>query len=252
MSKYVKLLGIVTSLMVGPVRAEIALVAVASNFSGAIKELEQVFEMESGHLIETVFGSSGRFFAQISNGAPFHVFLSADQDKPVALNKAGLVVEESRFTYALGKLVLWSSQSNLVDSTGQVLKQNNFRRLAIANPRLAPYGIAAIEALENLGLVSGIQGKIIQGENIAQAYQFVSTGNVELGLVAFSQVLQQDRITSGSSWIIPANLYNPIRQDAVLLRNGANNQAAIAFLKFIRSEPGRAIIESFGYQVEMR
>jgi molybdate transport system substrate-binding protein len=199
-----------------------------------------------------VFGSSGRFFTQINNGAPFHVFLSADQEKPVALKKAGLVVEESRFTYALGKLVLWSFQSNLVDSSGQVLKQNNFRRLAIANPRLAPYGIAAMEVLENLGLASGIQGKIIQGENIAQAYQFVRTGNVELGLVAFSQVHQQDRIGSGSSWIIPASLYNPIRQDAVLLRRGANNQAAIAFLKFIRSEPGRAIIESSGYQVEMR
>ena len=252
MSKYVKLLGIVVSLMVGPVRAETALISVASNFSGAFEELEQVFEMESGHLIETVFGSSGRFFAQINNGAPFHAFLSADQEKPDALQKAGLVVEESRFTYALGKLVLWSSQSNLVDSSGQVLKQNNFRRLAIANPRLAPYGIAAMEVLENLDLASGIQGKIIQGENIAQTYQFVSTGNVELGLVAFSQVYRQDRIVSGSSWIIPADLYNPVRQDAVLLRRGANNQAAIAFLKFIRSEAGRAIIESFGYQVEKR
>ena len=252
MGKYLKLLGIVVSLMVGQVRAETALIAVASNFSGAVEELEQVFEMESGHLIETVFGSSGRFFAQINNGAPFHVFLSADQEKPDALQKAGLVVEDSRFTYALGKLVLWSSQSNLVDSSGQVLKQNNFRRLAIANPRLAPYGIAAMETLENLDLASGIQGKIIQGENIAQTYQFVSTGNVELGLVAFSQVYRQDRIVSGSSWIIPADLYNPVRQDAVLLRRGANNQAAIAFLKFIRSEAGRAIIESFGYQVEMR
>ena len=252
MSKYVKLLGIVVSLMVGPVRAETALISVASNFSGTFEELEQVFEMESGHLIETVFGSSGRFFAQINNGAPFHAFLSADQEKPDALQKAGLVVEESRFTYALGKLVLWSSQSNFVDSSGQVLKQNNFRRLAIANPRLAPYGIAAMEVLENLDLASGIQGKIIQGENIAQTYQFVSTGNVELGLVAFSQVYRQDRIVSGSSWIIPADLYNPVRQDAVLLRRGANNQAAIAFLKFIRSEAGRAIIESFGYQVEMR
>ena len=252
MSKCVKLLGIVVSLMVGAVRAETALISVASNFSGAFEELKQVFEMESGHLIETVFGSSGRFFAQINNGAPFHAFLSADQEKPDALQKAGLVVEDSRFTYALGKLVLWSSQSNLVDSSGQVLKQNNFRRLAIANPRLAPYGIAAMEVLENLDLASGIQGKIIQGENIAQTYQFVSTGNVELGLVAFSQVYQQDRIVSGSSWIIPDDLYNPVRQDAVLLRRGANNQAAIAFLKFIRSEAGRAIIESFGYQLEMR
>ena len=252
MCKYVKLLGIVVILMVGTVRAESALISVASNFSGAFEELEQVFEMESGHLIETVFGSSGRFFEQINNGAPFHAFLSADQEKPDALQKAGLVVEESRFTYALGKLVLWSSQSNLVDSSGQVLKQNNFRRLAIANPRLAPYGIAAMEVLENLDLASGIQGKIIQGENIAQTYQFVSTGNVELGLVAFSQVYRQDRIVSGSSWIIPADHYNPVRQDAVLLRRGANNQAAIAFLKFIRSEAGRAIIESFGYKVEMR
>jgi molybdate transport system substrate-binding protein len=237
-------------LLLGQAHAEQVMVAVAANFSGASEVLEAEFEAASGHSIETALGSSGRFFAQISNGAPFQVFLSADQDKPTALEAAGLAVADSRFTYAIGSLVLWSAESDYIGTDGEVLAQGRFQRLAIANPRLAPYGIAAMQVLDRLGIDAATRGKIIRGENIAQTYQFVSTGNAELGFVALSQVLTAGRIATGSGWIVPAELHEPIRQDAVLLEKGAASVAAQDFLAFLRSSRGREIITSFGYRTE--
>ena len=248
MLRATQLVFIVSALLMARADAEEAMVAVAANFSGAMNALVSAFEDQSAHSIQTVFGSSGRFYAQIKNGAPFHVFLSADQEKPQALIDEQLASANSRFTYAIGSLVLWSADSDLVDADGAVLREGNFVRLAIANPTLAPYGAAALEVLENLNLQAIVQGKIIRGANIAQAHQYVSTGNTEIGMVALSQVVVDGKIARGSGWIVPANLHTPIRQDAVLLSQAENNVAAREFLQFLRSTQGKQIIESFGYQ----
>jgi molybdate transport system substrate-binding protein len=237
--------------LIGQTHAEQVMVAVAANFSGASEVLEAEFEAASGHSVETALGSSGRFFAQITNGAPFQVFLSADQDKPAALEEAGLAVAGSRFTYAIGGLVLWSAEPNYIGTDGLVLAQGQFERLAIANPRLAPYGMAAMQVLDRLDIDAATRGKIIRGENIAQTYQFVSTGNAELGFVALSQVVTAGRIATGSGWIVPTELHEPIRQDAVLLEKSAASVAAQDFLEFLRSSRGREIIASFGYRTEV-
>ena len=248
MLRATQLVFIVSALLTARADAEEAMVAVAANFSGAMNALVSAFEDQTAHSIQTVFGSSGRFYAQIKNGAPFHVFLSADQEKPQALIDEQLASANSRFTYAIGSLVLWSADSDLVDADGAVLREGNFVRLAIANPTLAPYGAAALEVLENLNLQAIVQGKIIRGANIAQAHQYVSTGNTEIGMVALSQVVVDGKIARGSGWIVPANLHTPIRQDAVLLSQAENNVAAREFLQFLRSTQGKQIIESFGYQ----
>ncbi len=248
MLRATQLVFIVSALLMARADAEEAMVAVAANFSGAMNALVSAFEDQTAHSIQTVFGSSGRFYAQIKNGAPFHVFLSADQEKPQALIDEQLASANSRFTYAIGSLVLWSADSDLVDADGAVLREGNFVRLAIANPTLAPYGAAALEVLENLNLQAIVQGKIIRGANIAQAHQYVSTGNTEIGMVALSQVVVDGKIARGSGWIVPANLHTPIRQDAVLLSQAENNVAAREFLQFLRSTQGKQIIESFGYQ----
>lgn len=222
-------------------------VAVASNFSGAMRELAAAFEGETGHELRIAFGASGKFYAQISHGAPFEVFFSADQAKPKALEEAGLAVPGTRRTYAVGALALWSPDPNRVDDEGQVLKTGDFDRLAIANPRLAPYGAAAMDLLRALGLEQTVSKKLVQGENIAQAYQFVASGNADLGLVARSQLTEDGR--KGSAWLVPRERYSPIRQDAVLLHNGKDNQAARELMEFLDSTTAHKIIRAHGYQI---
>ena len=230
--------------------AESLTIAVASNFADTAKHLVEEFEMNSGHEAQLILGSSGRFFAQISNGAPFDIFLSADREKPSALVEAGLARPESRFTYAIGRLALWSRDEMLVSGDVSVLQTDSFRKVAIANPRLAPYGKAAREVLNEYGLYNELSARLVQGENIAQAFQFVFTGNAELGFVSLSQVMKGGALASGSAWIIPENLHLPIRQDAVILTNAVSAGATEAFMNFMKTPRSRAIIASYGYGLE--
>ena len=221
-------------------------VAVASNFSSAVKALAAAFETQSEHEVKLVAGSTGKHFTQIKHGAPFEVFLAADADHPRRLENEALAVPDTRFTYAVGRLALWSPRDGLVDGEGQILKSADFRYLAIANPDLAPYGRAAEEVLASLGLWQDLQRRMVRGENIGQTFQFVVTGNAELGFVALSQVAAvATTISPGSLWRVPQNLYDPIEQQAVLLRD---TDAARAFLAFVRSEEARSIIRDHGYQ----
>jgi len=220
-------------------------VAVASNFSNAARALAQHFTHQSGHKVMLVFGASGKHYAQIRNGAPFDAFFSADVKRPERLEKEGLIVPDSRFTYAVGKLVLWSPDPHQVDATGAILENGDFRHLAMANPKLAPYGRAAQEVLKRLGHGQRLQNRIVRGENIGQTFQYVKSGNAELGFVAYSQIKYPDRPITGSWWAIPDSLYDAIDQQAVLLKE---NSSARAFLEFVRSRQGREIIRSFGYE----
>lgn len=222
-------------------------VAVASNFNAPMKMLVKEFESLSKHQVKLSFGSSGKIFAQIRHGAPFHVFFSADQTKPIALENAKLVKPGSRFTYATGALALWSSREGFLEEPQARLQTGDFNRLALANPKLAPYGTAAVQVLESFQAREITQKKWIQGENIAQTFQFVASGNADLGFVAVSQILQNQG-AGGSHWIIPTAFYEPIRQDAVILKNAETNQAAIAFVEFIKQAKAQQIIESFGYR----
>jgi len=230
--------------------AEEATAAVASNFTMVASQLVKEFEIEAGHDVRLVFGSSGRLFAQITNGAPFDVFLSADQQKPAILVENGLAIPESLFTYARGRLVLWSSDEQIIQGAPIILRSHSIAKLAIANSRLAPYGVAAEEVINSLGLMQILQPKLVRGENISQTFQFVSTGNADIGFVAASQVYRDDNLVSGSAWDVPINLYAPIRQDAVLLERASSNSAASAFIKFLESDHGKEIIQSFGYDVD--
>ena len=230
--------------------AESLTIAVASNFADTAKHLVEEFEMNSDHEAQLILGSSGRFFAQISNGAPFDIFLSADREKPSALVEAGLARPESRFTYAIGRLALWSRDEMLVSGDVSVLQTDSFKKVAIANPRLAPYGKAAREVLNEYGLYNELSARLVQGENIAQAFQFVFTGNAELGFVSLSQVMKGGALASGSAWIIPENLHLPIRQDAVILTNAVSANATEAFMNFMKTPRSRAIIASYGYGLE--
>ena len=226
-----------------------ALLAVAANFTAPMQKIAQAFEQDTGHKAVLSFGATGSFYAQIKNGAPFDVLLAADDDTPLKIEKEGLSVVGSRFTYATGQLVLWSKQAGLVDNKGEVLRSGKFQKLAIANPKLAPYGLAATETLTQLGLLSELQPKIVMGESIGQTYQFLVTENAQLGFVALSQVFADGKITQGSAWVVPAKLHNPIQQDAVLLNSGKNNPAAAALLTYLKSDKARAIIKSYGYQL---
>jgi molybdate transport system substrate-binding protein len=230
------------------VRADEVQVAVASNFAAPMKAIVAEFGKATGHKAQLSFGATGKFYAQIRNGAPFHVFLSADDETPAKLEQEGLAEPGSRFTYAVGTLALWSARPDFVDAKGEVLSRGAFAHLAIANPKLAPYGAAAMETLDKLGLTSTLQAKLVQGENIAQAHQFVGSGNAELGFVALSQIMKDGRIGAGSAWIVPAEMHRPIRQDAVILASGRDNAAANALLRFLRSRPAQAIIRSYGYR----
>jgi len=223
-------------------------VAVAANFTAPMKAIAAEFEKATGHKAQLSFGATGKFYAQIRNGAPFQVFLSADDETPAKLEQEGLAVQGSRFTYAVGTLALWSARPDFVDAKGEVLSRGSFAHLAVANPKLAPYGAAAMETLDKLGLTSKLQAKFVQGENIAQTYQFVMSGNAELGFVALSQIMKDGRIGSGSAWIVPAEMHRPIRQDAVILAPGRDNAAANALLRFLRTRAVLAIIRSYGYQ----
>jgi len=227
-------------------------IAVASNFTAAMRSVVAEYEKTSTFRVDLVFGSSGKIYAQIRNGAPFQAFFSADQAKPSALEADGLVVPGSRFTYAVGALALWTREKDLDHIDAMTLKSGHFNRLALANPRLAPYGAAARQVLQRLGLDTLTRPKWVQGENIAQTYQFVDTGNAELGFVAVSQIMYRGRVRNGAAWIIPKELYDPIRQDAVLLRSGENSQATRDFLLFFRSKKVTEIVQSFGYGSEVK
>lgn len=224
-------------------------VAVAANFSAPMAAIAAEFEKATGHKVHLSAGASGKFYAQIKNGAPFHVFLSADEETPAKLEQEKLAVPGGRFTYAVGTLVLWSARPDFVDGKGAVLSQGNYAHLAVASPKMAPYGAAAMEVLDKLGLTSTLQTKLVLGENIAQTHQFVLSGNAELGFVALSQVMKEGRVSTGSAWIVPDNMHRPIRQDAVLLNAGRDNAAAIALLRFLRESRSAAIIKSYGYRV---
>ena len=239
---------VLLALAASPAPAGEVPVAVASNFSAPLKQIAAAFERETGHKVLISPGSTGKLSEQIRNGAPFQVFLSADDKTPAALEAEGLAVPGTRFTYAIGTLVLWSATPGFVDGKGEVLAKGSFRHVAVANPKLAPYGAAAMEVMTRLGVLPSIRSRIVQGENISQTHQFVLSGNAELGFVALSQVLQDGRPVDGSSWVVPAGLHSPIRQDAVLLSAGKGKPAAEALLKFLRSEKAKALIRSFGYE----
>lgn len=218
-------------------------VAVAANFTEPAAEIARLFAEETGHTAKLSFGSSGQFLTQITQGAPFEVFLSADAARPARAIADGLAVPGTDFTYAVGTLVLWSTEAGRVTGP-ETLKAGDFRHLAIADPKSAPYGQAAVETLQALGLYDTLAPKIVQGTSIAQAQQFVATGNAELGFVALAQVVGTE---GGSRWEVPDDLHQPILQDAVLLKVGADNEAAKAFLDFLKGTEARAVIRSFGY-----
>jgi molybdate transport system substrate-binding protein len=227
-------------------QAGVTHVAVAANFTEPAKEIAALFKQKTGHEAVLSFGASGAFFTQITHGAPFEVFLSADEDRPKAAVDGGYAIADSLFTYAIGKLVLWSRVVEVSDGEA-ALKAGNFSKLSIANPVAAPYGTAAVETMKGLGVFDALQPKIVQGNSIAQAFQFVDTRNAELGFVALSQL---HGVTEGTRWEVPQNLYAPIRQDAVLLKTGADSEASKAFLDFLKGPEARAIIEQFGYALE--
>jgi len=227
-------------------RAADVQVAVAANFTEPAREIAERFERRTGHKAVLSFGSSGQFFTQIANGAPFEVFLSADVERPLKAEADGLAVPSSRFTYATGRLVLWSRDPKRVDTRGQVLSQGRFDKIAIADPKVAPYGQAAVETLRKLGLYDRVRPRIVQGASITQAYQFASTGAAELGLVALSQVVTEK---GGSRWVVPATLHTPIDQQAVVLKTGARNPAATAFAAFLKTSEAKAVIRKYGYEV---
>jgi molybdate transport system substrate-binding protein len=236
-------------LMVSPVQAGEVRVAVASNFAAPMERIVALFQQQSGHTVKVSLGSSGKFYAQIAGGAPFDVFLSADEAIPKRMAQEGLAVGSSRFVYALGRLVLWSAQPGFVDANGAVLRNGVYNKLAIANPRLAPYGMAAKETLEKLTMWNSIQEKLVKGENITQTYQFAATENAELAFVALSQIMRDGKVTEGSWWLVPPELHAPLRQSAVLLSGAKDNAAAQAFLAFLKSQKATAIIRSFGYEL---
>jgi len=241
--------GLIALGLSAPLLAAEVQVAVAANFTAPMQKIAADFEKATGHKAALSFGATGKFYAQIKNGAPFEVLLAADDETPAKLEKEGFAVNGSRFTYAIGQLALWSAKPGYVDDKGAVLKQGAFDHLALANPKLAPYGAAAVETLTKLGLLGSIESKFVQGENIAQTFQFISTGNAELGFVALSQVYEGGKLKSGSGWLVPSALHTPIRQDAVVLTPGKDNPAVAALLKFLKTDQARAVIKSYGYEL---
>ena len=241
---------VLVALILGQVsaaRADEVVVAVAANFLAPLQEISAEFTKDTQHTASLTAGSTGKMFAQIQNGAPFEVMVSADRKTPKKLIEAKLAVAASQFTYARGKLVLWSADPALVDTKGDVLKTGHFNHLAIANPKTAAYGEAAVELMAKLGLTAALQPKLVQGENIAQTKMFVDSGSAELGFVALSQVYKNGMISKGSAWEVPLDQYAPIYQDAVLLNKGANNAAASALLAYLKSDKAKAIMARYGY-----
>lgn len=221
-------------------------VAVAANFTAPVQAIAKDFEAATGHKVVASFGATGQFYTQIKNGAPFQVFLAADDETPIKLEKENEIVPGSRFTYAIGSLALWSAKPGLTVDR-DTLKKGDFQHLSIANPKAAPYGLAATQTIDKLGLTSALQPKIVEGQNITQAYQFVATGNAEVGFVALSQIYKDGKISSGSAWIVPPGLYQPIRQDAVILNKGKDNAAAKAFVEYLKGPKAAEVIKSYGY-----
>ena len=224
-------------------------IAVAANFTAPSKAIAESFEKDTGHQAQLSFGATGKFYAQIKNGAPFEVLLAADDTTPAKLVAEGAAVAGSNFTYATVRLVLWSARPGLVDDKGEVLKKGDFKHVSIANPKLAPYGAAAVEALTALKLLDTLQPRFVQGENIAQAHQFVASGNAELGFVALSQVMKDGKVAEGSAWVVPASLHQPIKQDAVIFGKGKGKPAAEAWLQYLKGDKAKAVIKSFGYEI---
>lgn len=231
------------ALVAGNATAEEVSVAVAANFTDTAKEIAAAFEKETGNEVKLSFGSTGSLYTQITQGAPFQIFLAADQKRPEKTVEDGLGVKDSLFTYAVGKLVLWSKQADFVKGA-ETLKSGTFNKVSICNPVAAPYGAAAVEAMKSLEVFDAIEPKLVQGANVSQAFQFIDTGNAELGFVALSQVVNEKE---GSKWVVPQDLYEPIKQDAVLLKTGAGSEAAKAFVEFLKGPEAGAIIEKFGY-----
>lgn len=244
-----KILFLLAALLPAMAHADEVRVAVAANFTAPMKQIAADFEKDTGHKAQLAFGATGKFYAQIRNGAPFEILLAADPSTPARLEAEGAAVAGSRFTYALGRLLLWSPKAGYVDEKGEVLRKGNFRHLSIANPKLAPYGLAAVETLTALGLLDLVQTKFVQAENIAQAHQFVASGNAELGFIALSQTMKDGKPGEGSAWEVPARLHSPIQQDAVMLVAGRANPAAAALMKYLKGEKAQAVIRNYGYRI---
>ena len=224
--------------------------AVAANFTAPMKVIAQDFARESGHKVTLAFGSTGQFYAQIRNGAPFAILLAADDETPIKLEKEALAVAGSRFTYATGRLVVWSKKPGFVDAQGEILRRGPFKKIAMANPKLSPYGAAALDTLNKMGLRERIAPQIVEGANITQAFQFVASENAQLGFIALSQVYENGTIREGSAWVVPSSMHAPIQQDAILLNPGKGQAAAAALLRYLQSDQAKAVIRSFGYALE--
>lgn len=240
---------LLSSLLSTTLRADDVPVAVAANFSVPMQMISVLFERDTGHKAVLSFGSTGKFYSQIANGAPFEILLAADDETPAKIEKEGLGVAGSHFTYAIGKLVLWSASPELIDAKGEVLKKGGFKHVAIANPKTAPYGNAAVQALSKMGILDKVQPLFVQGDSISQTYQFIATGAAEMGFVAYSQIIKDGKIGSGSGWFVTPSLYDPIRQDAVLLSKGKDKPAAVALMNYLKTEKAKGIIRSFGYEL---
>ena len=246
-SKFLVLLAL--SLTCSVLQAADANIAVDANFIGPMEKIAPEFERATGHKLVVAYGTVGKFYAQVKNGAPFDVLVSADDETPIRLEKDGLAIPESRFTYAIGKLVLWSAKAGVVDDKGDVLKRGDFLHIAVANPKLAVYGAAAVEAMKKLGVYERLETRFVLGENISQAYQFAATGNAELGFIALSQIYKDGQFATGSHWMVPPSLYPQIRQDAVLLTRGKGNPAAEALLSYLKSDAAKKVIRAHGYEL---
>jgi len=222
-------------------------VAVAANFAVPLARLGEGFTAATGHTLKVSAGATGKFYSQVVAGAPFEVLIAADDETPKKLVAEGHAVAGSHFSYAIGRLVLWSAQPGFVDDQGAVLASGRFKHVAIANPKVAPYGAAALEVLKARGLTDAVTPRLVTAESIAQAFQFVSTGNAELGFLALSQVAVPGKPATGSFWLVPSSLHGAIRQDAVLLKAGEKNPAAMALLSYLKTSAARELIQSFGY-----
>jgi molybdate transport system substrate-binding protein len=230
-----------------PAMADEVRVAVAANFIAPMQQIASRFERATGHRTVLSYGSTGKFYAQIRNGAPFDVFLSADNATPARLATEGFAISGTQFTYATGKLVLWSPKPDLVDSKGNILGNSEFRHIALANPKLAPYGVASIKAMQALGVYENLKNKFVLGENLPQVHQFVASGNAELGFIALSQIFQNGKYAEGSFWIVPDRLYPPVRQDVIALMQGKDKPAVAAFLKYLKGTDAKEVIQAYGY-----
>ena len=244
------LITLLSLLVIGSAHAAEVKVAVAANFAQPMKDIAAEFEKDTRHKINLTQGATGKFYAQITNGAPFEVFLSADDETPGKLVKEGKAIAGTQFTYAIGRLVLWSPDEKLVDQGGGVLKTDRFKFLSIANAKVAPYGRAAVQTMQKLGILTVLEPRVVQGESISQTYQFVTSGNAQLGFVALSQVWDSGKVKSGSAWIVPEDMHEQLKQDIVLLNTGKDSRAAAELLDYLKSDKARKIIERYGYKLQ--